>query len=197
MRYRLGVLMLFILFALLPVMNVLAAPAPEPYAILDLPPPPKGVSLEQYLRDQIRGTTFRGTLNRTLTDEVRKLPSVASREDPRPWLAKHLRITKEDGRRRLRFTFGAGTSAERVIILNALLRASLSWEEESIKFGEKCIRIHENNILNLEKRIKVGRDPEEIMACEKAIDKLRSVRIPACRADIARRKQFVVSKWAK
>ena len=194
MRHLLPALMLL---SMLSVMNLLAAPIPEPYAILELPAPPKGVSPEQYARDQIRGTTSRGTLNRTMTDEVRKLPSILHLEDARPWLAKHLQVTQEDGGRRLRFTFGAGTRAEQVIILNAFLRASLSWQEESIKWAEECIRIHEKKIPELEKRIELSRDPQDIMTYQRGIDELRSIRIPDCRAEIARLKQFVVSKWAK
>lgn len=195
MRTRVAFLLLF---AVMPVMNVLAAPAPDPYAILDIGPPPKEETAEEYRKRLIEGQTFHGTLCTWWTDpEVRKLPSVARFKDARPWLVKNLRVTEEEGGRRLRFSFRAGTRAEQVIIINALLRENLSTQEGAIKSYEEGIRWNEKTILELEKRIKSIRDPKEAAPCQKRINQMRSSEIPHRRAEIARLKLFTVIKWAK
>lgn len=195
MRYRLAALMLL---AVLPLMNVLAAPAPEPYAILDIGPPPKGETAEQY-RDRLIGAqTFHGTLATWWSDpEVRKLPSIARFKDARPWMAKNLRVTPEEGMRRLRFTFRAGTRAEQVTILNALLRQNLAVAEDAIKRGDDEIRLYEKMIRENEDRIKTIQDPQEVAKLHKGICNLRTDLIPGCRAEIARWRQRTVIKWAK
>jgi hypothetical protein len=198
MRYRLAALMLV---AVLPVMGVLAAPAPDPWALLDIGPPPKGKTAEQHLKDQIEFKTDLDTLNTVCSyPEVKKLTSVASMKDARPWLAKNLRVAPEEEGRRLRFTFRAGTRNEQVTIINAFLRASLHWNDiggGTLRWGEACLRLHELNILDLEKRIQATKDPQEAASYQKAIDEQRSVGIPELRAKIARLKQYAVIKWAK
>ncbi len=195
MRYRLAALMLL---AVLPLMNVLAAPAPKPYAIEDIGPPPKGKTADQYCKRQIEGLISHAILSMVWNDpEVRKLPSIASMKDPRPWLAKNLRGAEEDGGRCIRLTFRAGTRDEQVVILNALLRVNLRGREESIRFREEGLRSHENCILELEKRIESGQQPHMVDTYRKGIDELRSIRIPECRAEIARIKQIAVVQWAK
>lgn len=195
MRYRLAALSLFVV---LPVMNVLAAPAPDPSAILDIGPPPKGETAEQYRKRLIEGQTFHGTLCTWWTDpEVRKLSSVARFKDARPWLAKNLRVTEEECGRRLRFTFRAGSRAEQVAIINALLRYNLAEAEEAIKRDEYWIRKYQKDILELEQRIKSSRRPKEVASLQDGIDNLRSIRIPELQAVIAREKQLTVIKWAK
>lgn len=195
MRYRLAALSLFVV---LPVMNVLAAPAPDPSAILDIGPPPKGETAEQYRKRLIEGQTFHGTLCKWWSDpEVRKLRVIAPMEDPRPWLAKNLRVTEEREVRRIRLTFRAGTRDEQVVILNALLRVDLFWQESDIPWGEECLRNYEKNILELEQRIKSSRNPREAASYQKDIDDLRTIHIPELRAAIAREKLYVVVKWAK
>jgi hypothetical protein len=198
MRYHLAALMLI---AVLPGMNVPAAPAPDPYGILDIGPPPKGKTAEQYLKFQIERKTSLDILNDVCSDpEVKKLPSVASMEDACPWLAKNLRVTPDEGGRRLRFTFRAGTRNEQVIIINAFLRVSLNWHDIGgidLKWKEECLRMYERNILDLEKRIQSTKDPREAASYQKGIDKMRSVGIPELRAEIARLKQYAVIKWAK
>lgn len=196
MRYRLAVLMLL---AALPVMNVLAAPAPDPSAILDIGPPPKGETAEQHRKEQIDGLTCHVMLSMAWSDpEVKKLPSITPMKDARPWLAKNLRITEAEGGRRLRFTFRAGTRAEQVNILNALLRIYLRQaRDERIKFHEEILRRDEKCILELEKRIKSSRDPQEVASYQKGINDLRSIHIPARRTEVARWKQVAVIKWAR
>lgn len=54
MCYRLVVLMLLLLLVMLPMINVFAAPAPEPYAILDIGPPRKGLTVEEFCQEMIR-----------------------------------------------------------------------------------------------------------------------------------------------
>lgn len=133
MRYRLAVLMLLMLLAVLPMMDVLAAPAPDPYAILDIGPPPKGKTAVQYLKDHIALQTHLDTLNTVCSyPEVKKLPTISALKDGRPWLAKNLRVTPEKGGRLLRFTFRAGKRNEQVTIVNAFLRASILWNESSL-----------------------------------------------------------------
>jgi hypothetical protein len=196
MRSRLAVLMLF---TLLPTMHLPAAPAPDPSAILDIGPPPKGETAEQYRKRLIGAQTHPFTLCDWMSDpEVKKLPSVAAMKDPRPWLAKNLRVTKEDGLRRLRLTFRAGTRAEQVVILNALLRVNLHAGDGTIKWGEECLRMHEKDIRRLEMLITRNPNPQETAAYQKWIDELSSSRIPELRAAIdSQKKRLTVIKWAK
>lgn len=192
MRYCLPALLLF---AVLPLLNVRAAPVPAPSAVFQLGPPPKGESEEQFRKDQIQGKTSHASLSLWwMYLKESKLPSITSRKDPRPWLAKNLRITEENGRR-LRFTFQAGTREEQVIILNALLRACLYWHETTIKSTEEIIRMLENQILDLQERSKTN--TKEAASYQEDIHELHTKQIPACRAAIARCKQFAVIKWAK
>lgn len=193
MRYRLVVLMLF---AVLSVMSVLAAPAPEPYAILDIGPPPKGESAEGYCKRMIEGHTNIAILAFACAP-VMQLPSAAQFKDPRPWLAKNIRVTKDNGDRCLRLTFRAGTRSERATIINIFLRADLSFQEDVLKSHEYSLRLIENMIPDLEKRIKSARDPQEVASYQKGIDEIRSIRIPEYRAEIARKRQFAVIKWAR
>lgn len=195
MRFRLAVLSLFVV---LPVLNVLAAPAPAPYAILDIGPPPKGETAEQYRKDQIEAQTSPSGLSGWWSElKAEKLTCITRLEDPRPWLAKNLRITEEKGGRLLRFTFRAGTRDEQAAILNALLRDNISSHEMSIKGGEECLRTYEKIIVELEQRIKSARNPREAASYQKDIDDLRTIHIPELRAVIARCKQYAAIKWAR
>lgn len=196
MRYRLVTSMLF---AMLPVMHLLAAPAPGPVAILEIEPPPKGWSLEKHCKTHIGYMNFpHGMMNQVACyPEVRKLPSVARFKDARPWLAGNLRIAEEDGGRRLRLTFRAGSREEQVTILNALLRVNLRTNERTIKVLEDGLPREEAGILDLEKRIKSEKDPKWVDRYQKELDDLRSVQIPKRRAEIARLKQITVIQWAK
>lgn len=134
MRYHLVVLMLLLLLAalplaVLPVKNVLAAPAPDPVGILDIGSPPNGWTAEQNLNEQIKFMTSIKILDRVCSDpEVRKLFLVVSVKDARPWLAKNLWVKPEKGDRLLRFAFRAGKRNEQVTIINAFLRANLFWD---------------------------------------------------------------------
>jgi hypothetical protein len=205
MRYRVPVLMLLMLPAMLPVMNVLAAPVPDPSAILDIGPPPKGMTAEEYCKD----TNHRLTNPRPYSSyiwfagggdpEMDKLPSVGRLKDGfRPWIVKNIRVTSEDGERRLRLTFRAGSRAEQVVIINALLRVYLRGSMEGcIKIQEEALRWQENRIVELEKRIASGQFRDFIDSYRQGINDLRTSRIPATRAEIARLKQNSVIKWAK
>jgi hypothetical protein len=97
---------------------------------------------------------------------------------------------------RLRITFRAGNRAEQAAIINSLLRANLRFEEISIKACEDWIRTFETDIGKSDKRIKSSHDPQQIASLQEGIQHLRTQKIPACRDEIARRKQFVVIKWA-
>ncbi|HEY7310776.1 MAG TPA: hypothetical protein VH643_15540 [Gemmataceae bacterium] len=196
MRYRFAFLLLF---TMLPVMNVLAAPVPEPSALLAIGPPPDPRQKEEdYRKNQKEAQTDVVILGTVLYDPaVKKLPSIARRKDAYQWLVENLRVTAERGGRRLRFTFRAGTRAEQVTILNAVLRANLSSHEGPIKCSEEWIRVHERNILDLEERIKATKNPQEAASYRKGIEELRSVRIPELRAAIARVKEIAVIRWAE
>lgn len=195
MRYRIAALMLF---TALPLVNVMAAPAPDPSAILDIGPPPKGETAEQYRKRMIEAQTGRITLCLWMSDtELRKLPVIATMKDPRPWLAKNLRVTEEDGQRRLRFTFRAGKRSEQVAILNALLRVNISCQEHGIKSQEYNLHVLEDYIPELEKRIESVQFRDSVDSYRKQIDELRSIRIPKVRAEIARMQQFAVIKRAR
>jgi len=105
MHYRLPALMLV---AGLPLMPVLAAPVPNPSAILDIGPPPKGQTAEEYRKEEISHIPH--MLNRVWRDcKVEYLPSVAREKDRDLWLKKNLHITPVMGGGYLRFTFRAGT----------------------------------------------------------------------------------------
>jgi hypothetical protein len=196
-RYRLAVLTLF---AVLPLMNVLnATPAPEPYAVLDIGPPPKGWSIDKHRNWEIEHLAFpHGIVLMVWSDpEIRKLPSIAALKDPRYWLSKNLCITWQGEGNRLRLMFRGGSRAEQAAILNSLLRINLRLEAERIKFHEEILRKDEACILDLVKRIESGRQPGMVEDYEKGIDNLRSIHIPARRAEIARLKQIAVIRWAK
>ena len=199
MRYRLAVLMLF---AVLPVMNVLAAPAPAPSAVLDIEPPPKGWSMEKHLESEIGHLTAPYGMPFTvwLDPEIRKLPSVAAKKDvreARSWLAKNIRVTKEDGGRRLRLTFRAGNRREQIAILNKLVRVYIHEGKKRQQFLEKCLRKDEKCVVELEERIKSGQHPRMVDEYKKGIEELRSIHIPARRAEIDRYKKIAVIRWAK
>jgi hypothetical protein len=202
MRYRLAVLMLLmLLLTVLPVLNVLAAPAPEPLGILDIGPPPKYRTAEQHLKVEIEYKTSRFMLNTVCSyPEVKKLLSVASMEAAWPWLAKYVRVTPEKGERLLRITFRAGKRNEQVTIINAFLRASIFQNDpygETLKSREEWLRMAEASILDLEQRIASGQQPHMVDKYREGINNLRYTLIPELRAEIARRKQYAVIKWAR
>jgi hypothetical protein len=210
MRHRLALLMLF---AVLPVLNVLAAPAPEPYAILEIEPPPKegaleftGKTPEEYRKERIDGILMAPygyyVIEIFRDPEVQKLPSIAARKDPlnllaRNWLGDNLRITWEGEGNRLKIRFRAGNRVEQVTILNAVLRSYVRSAKEHQERLEECLREDEKRVLDLEKCMKSTRDPRDIAEYQKGIDNLRSNWIPKRRAEIARYKQLAVVKWAK
>lgn len=192
MRYRLAALMLF---AVLPKMHVLAAPLPDPpYAILEIGPPPEGWTAEQNLNNQIKFMTSDAILDKVCSDsQVRKLPVVANMKvrDTTPWLAKNIRVTLEEGSRRLRLTFRRGKLNEKVTIINALLGVNLSVKREFIESHEKKLRRCEHLISELES----SKNPTD--SDREVIHGLRAIEIPGLRAEIARLKQTKVIKWAK
>lgn len=197
MRCRFAVLALF---AVLPGIDVWAAPAPPPSAILEIEPPPKGKTAEEHRQDEIGHLMFpQGMLHNVWRDpEVSKLPSVARREDPRPWLSENLEVTPVLGKDRfLRLRFRVGSTAEQVAILNSLLRVYLRANNERLQWHEKIIREDEERILELIKRIKAGQQPRMTEAYRKGINDLRSISIPNRRAEVARLSQATVIRWAK
>ncbi|SRR5579885_1462024 len=201
MCYRLVVLMLLLLLVVLPVMYLPAAPAPEPaHAILQIGPPPEDMTAEEHCGDVIdRLTKPRGFIWFVgIEPDVVKLPSVAPLKDVHTWLAKNIRATPEGGGQRLRLTFRAGTRNEQVTIINALLHAYFRQAvTSSIEIQEGALRTDEVCVVNLEKRIASGLQPHMVDRYKKGINDLRTNRIPATIAKIARLKQVAVVKWAK
>lgn len=203
MRYRLIVLVLLMLLVVLPVMNILAAPVPAPSAILEIEAPPKDWSMEKHL-DYVIGENLTCPYSMPFTvwldPEIRKLPTVAAKKDViegRSWIAKNVRVTKEDEGRRLRLTFQAGNRREQVAILNALLRVYIQVRKKKEKSLEEHLRWQENCILELEQRIASGQQPRMVNSYRESINDLRSNLIPATRAKIDRYKQLAVIKWAR
>jgi len=191
--------------AVLPLMNLMklpAAPVPDPSAILDIGPPPKGMTAAEHCKDVIERMThprgyifFAGGGD----SEMSKLPSLARLKDEfRPWMVKNIRVT-QDGERRLRVTFRAGTRAEQVVIINALLREYIKGDrEQRIKGIEEALRLEEKIATDLEARIESGKEERKsVDEYQKQINSLRTNRFPALRAEIARVKQIAIIKWAK
>jgi hypothetical protein len=211
MRYGLVALMLF---AVLPVVDVLAAPAPEPYAILEIEAPPEKGALEftgktpdQYRKERI-DCIFDSPYDYYVIEvwndpEVRKLPSIAALKDPprnwlpRKWLCDNLRITPEGEGNRLRVMFRAGNRTEQETIINSLLRAYLQTGKERQKLLEMFLHDDEKLLLVYEKRLESQHDHDSIKHYQKCINDLSSYRIPERRAAIARYKQIAVIKWAR
>lgn len=141
MRYRLAALCLFIM---LPVLyQPPAVPLPEVYAVLDIGPPPKGLSAQEHQKREIdRLTSKDGTLSHAwLAPEVHQLNPVAAQEDARPWPADNVRAVPDERDSRLRLTFQGGDRAERVLILNSLLKTYLKlMRRERIRELEESIR---------------------------------------------------------
>jgi len=210
MRYRVAIAMLLMLLIVLPVMYLPAAPAPErAYAILDIGPPPEGMTAAEYCKDTINRLSHidSGVLWVTgIQPEVGKLPSVARSKDVHPWLEKNIRVMRQNGERRLRLTFQAGGHAEQVVILTTLLRVyrhtprlwvagHIEIQEESLRLDEDCVAILE--IFQSRARRGEPQRPDRVEGDRQAINNLRNNRIPAGRAEIARLKQITVVKWAK
>ncbi len=196
MRYCFPALLLL---AVLPLLNVGAAPAPEPWAILDIGPPRKGMTAEKYRQQQIDSLTGPdGILVRVWFEPgVKKLPSVAPLKDVQvcPWLTKNLRITEEEGGRHLRFTFRAGNRDEQVVILNALLRVYLRSEAEQVEFHERFLPAMASGP-QLAKLLKEEKNPDNLKRLQKQAEETKA-RAADIRTEIARLKQVAVIKWAK
>ena len=195
MRYRLSS---FMLFGLLPVMYLLAAPAPPPSAVLDIGPPPKGMEAEQYHKMEVDCLTFpHGRLFNVWRDpEVSKMPSVAILNDARPWLSKNLRVTQEKGGRRLRLTFQAGERREQVAIINSLLRITIELHTQKLRNVEARLQRLEEAVPRLEKLVATEKNATMLERYRKDLHETPSL-IADLRAEIARRKQISVVKWAK
>ncbi len=138
MRYRLATLCLIVL---LPVVN--AAPAPDPYVILDIGPPLKGVTAAVHSQDEISHLTHpHGMLSRAWREpEVLNLKSIPP-EDKHPldWLAKRVVVKPDGDGSCLKLTFRGGTRAEQIVILNALSRVYVRLKKERLAMWEESIR---------------------------------------------------------
>jgi hypothetical protein len=120
------------------------------------------------------------------------------RERPNTSREETYSITEEEGGRRLRSTLHGGSRGEEVVILNALIRVYVrEMVTESIKRQEEGFRRVDAGILDLQKRIESGQQPDMVDTYSRGIDNLRFVGIPACRDEFARLKPIKVIKWAK
>jgi hypothetical protein len=179
--------------------QTIAAPIPEPFAVLDSVPPPKGRSTEEHRRRVVTILTSPRTVLRTFTKEegkgvlshgirfeevgpevpsdpaVRRLKTVAkmSAQEARTWLHDNLKVVPDGEGGRIRMKFSAGSRAERVVILNGLLRAYLRLRDEALTENKERIRVNKvrvvafRNDAALEKRQKEAetaiRDAEEVV----------------------------------
>ncbi|HEY7425667.1 MAG TPA: hypothetical protein VH682_15660 [Gemmataceae bacterium] len=195
MRCRLAILTLI---AALPGINVLAAPAPDPWAILDIGPPEKGETVEEHRNREIEVFTCHGVIVREVWQdpELRKLPSAAALKDPISWLEKNLRVTPEGKGNRLRLKFRAGNCIEQVAILNSILRIYIHHQAERIKFREGELRIMAEGEPRLAKSIKETQNPDSLQRYLQQWENGKIAEVDA-RAEIARLKQVAVIKWAK
>lgn len=195
MRYHLAAL---ILVVVLPACHALAAPIPDPWVILDIGPPPKGETLEQHRNREINDLTrSNGFVVAAWRDsEVRKSPSIVALKDPLSWLSKNISVTPEGKGSRLRLTFRAGTRAEQVAILNAVLRDYQQEQTEYRKRIEEKLQLIKKGMPRLETLIATETVPERLERYRKEFEAASS-RIVELPAEIARCKQIAVVKWAK
>ncbi len=198
MRHHLAALLLLAILSLMCGVNVPAAPVPEVSAILDIGPPPKGKTAEKYSKDQIYRLTHYMVSYAWDDPEVRKLPSIASLEykDACSCMEKKFRITEEEGGRHLRLIFRAGSRAEQVVIINALLRTYLELMAKQRKLVEMSLQSVEESVPRLEKAVTTLTDPVVLDRYQKALASAPS-QIAKDRAELGRRKQIKVIKWAK
>jgi hypothetical protein len=146
--------------------QTVAAPVPEPFAVLDLGPLPKGLTMDKrckriatlltsqrtvpalYTKEDGKGTLslvagVKEVGPEVLSDpEVRKLTAVAkmSAEEAQTWLRDNLKVVPDGEGGRVRLKFRAGSRAERVVILNGLLRAYLRLRDEALTENKERIR---------------------------------------------------------
>jgi hypothetical protein len=199
MRYRLAALMLMAVLLLMCAMTLPAAPVPEHVsAVLDIGPPPESMTADEFCKQAIRGMTHpRGGLWDIKNNAVvKKLPSFArlKKEEVDPWLAKNLRIKEEKGGRHLRLTFWAGTRAEQVTILNALLQAYTAQMKQTIKPHEEVLQLLEKQASDCARNSKTYSKERELWQKREAGLKVAMAPI---KATIAQLRQIAVVKWAK
>lgn len=200
MRCRVAVLTLF---ALLPGMNGWAAQAPPTSAILDIGPPPKGWSMEKHRQEEIRHLTYyRGMLTDVwgdpeVTKTVPKLASITRWQDAGIWLSDNLEVTPVPGKDRLlRLKFRAGSTDEKVAILNSLLRINLQLVAERRERIEKKLQLVEGAVPELEKLVTATSDPIQQARYRKDLEKA-PFEIEQLRTEITRLKQAAVIRCAK
>lgn len=196
MRNRFAALVLLVIP---PVMSTLAAPVPEPYAILDRGPPPKS-KRSQALRDRELDdmtSPYGLMVDRACRDPaIRKLPAVAALKDPRAWLAKNLHVTQEDEGNRLRVMFRTGSRGEQVAILNSMIRNYLDKTARRLHDLEELLPHHEERAMNLFQAMQKAQDAKsrdsfqrEWQATETLASEIRN--------EIVRLRRVAVTRWAR
>jgi hypothetical protein len=185
-----------ILFAVLPMMHLLAAPVPDPSAILDIGPPFKGMTAEEYRKLYIDILHNMCGYDARRDPDVKKLSSVVSSKTPWLWLKENLRVVPEKDDRRLRLTFGAGSRAEQVAILNCVLRIYMERQTNSRKGLEKKLQLIEESLPRLKKKAETEVNPIQRARYQQDLESAPSV-IAEVRANIARYKEISVIKWAR
>jgi hypothetical protein len=111
-------------------------------------------------------------------------------------MKKNLRIRSDERGRCLRLTFQASNRTEQATILNALLRIYMQLEARMLKNAEDPLQRMEEGVPRLEELVKTERDPVLLDRWRKDLLSLPSD-IAKLRAEVARRKQIAVIKWAK
>lgn len=195
MRNRFAAL---ILLSIPPMMSTLAAPVPEPYAILDRGPPPKS-KRSQALRDRELDdmTSPHGVMvNGACGDPaIRKLPAVAALKNPREWLAKNLHVKQENEGNRLRITFRGGSRGEQVAILNYMLRRDMDRTSRRLRDLEEILRHHEERAIHSFEAMQMAQDARSRDSFQKDWEATEAL-VNVIRDEIARLRRVVVTRCA-
>jgi hypothetical protein len=205
-----------------PEIAVQPAPIPEPFAVLDLGPPPKGLTADERCKRIVTLLTSRRIVPAVFTKEdgkggastvvgvkevgpevlsdpaVHKLPRLAkmSAEEVQTWLRTNLKVEPDGEVGRIRLKFSAGSRAERVVILNGLLRAYEHLRDETLT--DTKVRIRANKTLVESYCARFGQDdPADNRAeIEKSLKEAETEARDGEQA-VERLKQTGVRKWAK
>jgi hypothetical protein len=196
MRNRFAALVLLVIP---PVMNTLAAPVPEPYAILDCGPLPKTKRLQAVRNREIDGITSPHGLmvNGVCRDPViRELPAVAALKDPRDWLAKNLYVTQENEGNHLRIMFRAGSRGEQVAILNSMLRTYLDRTARRLHDLEELLPHYEERAMNLFQATQMAQDAKSRDSFQKEWQATETL-ANEIRDEIVRLRRVDITRWAR
>jgi hypothetical protein len=201
--------------------QTIAAPIPEPFAVLDSVPPPKGRSAEEHRRRVVTILTSPRTVPRTFTKEdgkggmiggvrfeevgpevlsdpaVRQLKTVAnmSAQEARTWLRNNLKVVSDGEGGRIRMKFSAGARAERVVVLNGLLRAYFRLRDEELSQTRAKIRVSKARAVLFREQLR-GASPAARAQIETSLKK-EGAETRNWEDAVERLQKAGVRKWAK